>query len=72
MNLPDTFAGGTFDLPPVVAKLVRLAENTDSEPERKNAKEQLLKRGYFLDRAGVLWPKDGVPDFAKEVTDATT
>lgn len=64
MDLPETFAGGMFGLSPVVAKLVRLAESNSPE-EAKIAREKLLEKGYFLDRAGVLWDKDNVPDFAK-------
>ncbi len=71
MTLPDDYAGGMFNVPLRVAKLVRLADSTDSEPERQNAREQINKRGYFLDRASVLWEKNKVPKFAqdKETTD---
>jgi hypothetical protein len=66
INLPETYACGMFDLPPVVAKLARLADGTDNTPERDSAKQQLKKRGYFLDRVGILWPAGQVPDFARD------
>lgn len=64
MSLPDTFAGGTFNLPLKVAKIVRLAES--SEAERGACNEKLKKYGYFVDRAGICWELDKVPDFAKD------
>lgn len=64
MNLPDTFAGGTFNLPLKVAKIVRLGQS--SEVERQAANVQLAKHGYFLDRVGILWPLDKVPELAKD------
>jgi len=64
VTLPDTFAGGTFNLPPKVAKIVRLAE--ESEAERKACNEKLKKYGYFVDRVGVCWPLDKVPEFAED------
>lgn len=66
-NLPETFAGGTFGLPLVVARLVRMADS-NSPTEAAIAKSKLLSKGYFLDRIGVLWDKDKVPDFAKDET----
>ena len=66
MNIPDTFAGGTFNLPLKVAKIVRLAEGTQSTAERESAIRKLWSFDYFLDRAGVLWEKDKVPEFAKD------
>lgn len=64
MNLPDTFAGGMFDLPLKVAKIVRVGSN--SEPERAAANRALNKYGYFLDRVGILWLTNTVPSFAKD------
>jgi len=64
MSLPDTFAGGRFDLPIKVAKIVRLAEG--SEPERANANRILKKYGYFVDRAGICWDVDHIPEKARD------
>lgn len=66
INPPDTFAGGQFDLPLRVANLVRLATSTTYEAERQSAKKKLLDLGYFLDRAGIVWGKDEVPEYAKD------
>lgn len=63
-NLPDTFAGGVFNLPIKIAKVVRQASGSDGE--RQSANTYLEKFNYFLDRAGVLWDLDKVPDFAKD------
>lgn len=57
MTLPDTFACGQFNLPIQVAKLARLADDTKG-PERMAAQRQLWKRGYFLDRVGIIWTLD--------------
>lgn len=65
MNLPETFAGGQFNLPLKVAKLVRLAEST-SVHERDAAIRKLWGFGYFLDRIGIVWSKDSVPELAKD------
>lgn len=65
-NLPDTFAGGTFGLPLKVAKIVRLAEN--SEAERPNANRKLKPYGYFVDRVGICWEIDKTPERAKDKT----
>lgn len=62
-SLPDTFAGGQFNLPLKVAKLVRLAE-TDNEHERDSVRRKIWGFGYFLDKAGIIWGKDKVPEFA--------
>lgn len=64
MNLPDTFAGGRFNLPLKIAKIVRLAEN--SEAERANCNRILAKHGYFVDRAGICWDIDKVPAKARD------
>lgn len=65
MNLPETFAGGRFNLPLKVAKIVRLAEN--SEAERANCNRKLKKYGYFVDRVGVVWTIDEIPEYAKDI-----
>ncbi|NQX14251.1 hypothetical protein HQQ80_21700 [Microbacteriaceae bacterium VKM Ac-2855] len=65
-NLPDTFAGGHFNLPLVVAKLVRLADGTHSEHERDAARRRIWSKGYFLDRAEVIWDKGRVPKIAED------
>lgn len=64
MNLPETFAGGRFGLPLKAAKIVRLAES--SPAERPVCNEKLKKYGYFVDRAGVCWDIDKVPEIAKD------
>lgn len=64
MNLPDNFAGGTFGLPLKIAKIVRLAEG--SEAERVACNEKLKKYGYFVDRIGICWDLDKVPDYVKD------
>ena len=66
MNLPETFAGGTFGLPLKVAKLVRLAEGTDSQSERIAVITKLWDMGYFLDRVNIIWEKSSVPDLSKD------
>jgi hypothetical protein len=66
MNLPDTFAGGAFNLSLKVAKMVRLAESTDSVDERTAAINKIWGFNYFLDRANIIWDKDKVPEFAKD------
>lgn len=64
MNLPDTYAAGTFNLPLKVAKIARVGCN--SEGERQAANRALNNLGYFLDRAGIIWEKDKVPEYAKD------
>ena len=64
-NLPDTFAGGRFGLPMVIAKMVRLADRTE-EPERTAVIHKLWSKGYFLDKAGVVWDKDNVPSYVRQ------
>lgn len=65
-NLPDTFAGGTFNLPLKVAKLVRLADSTHSEHERESIVRKLWGMGYFLDKVGVIWDKNNVGTAARK------
>lgn len=64
MKVPDTFAGGQFNLPLKVAKIVRQASG--SEGERKAANSILKSKGYFVDRVGVVWDVNNVPSFAEE------
>lgn len=64
MTLPDTFAGGTFNLPLKVAKIVRLAES--SEAERPNCIQRLWKMGYFLDYIDIIWEKDKIPEIVRK------
>lgn len=65
LNLPDTYAGGNFGLPLKVAKLVRLADGTHSHPEKQSVIGKLWSMGWFLDKAGIIWPKDDVPQYVQ-------
>lgn len=65
IELPETFSGGMFNLPIKVAKVVRTASG--SEGERQAANTYLKGQGYFLDRAGIIWELDKVPEFAKDI-----
>lgn len=65
MTLPDTFAGGSFNLPLKVAKLVRLAESTNAKPERESIINKLWDMGYFLDKVDIIWDKDNVPEIVR-------
>lgn len=67
MTLPDTYAGGRFNLPIRVAKLVRKAESTTAT-ERQAIIDRLWKIGYFLDFVDILWDRDAVP-FIVRITD---
>lgn len=64
-NLPDTFAGGQFNLPLQIAKLVRLADSTN-EHERFAVIKKLWDKGYFLDMAGIIWDKNRVPEIVRK------
>lgn len=64
MNLPETFAGGRFDLPLKVAKIVRLADS--SEAERPNANRKLEQCGLFVDRLGIVWSLKSIPTYARD------
>lgn len=64
-SLPDTFAGGRFNLPLKAAKIVRLAES-GNDNERAVCNTKLEPHGYFVDRVGICWPLNNVPDFAKD------
>lgn len=70
MQMPDTFAGGQFNLPLRAAKIVRLAAS--SEVERPNANDKLKKYNLWVDRVGIVWDADKIPEFAKDNAEATS
>lgn len=63
--LPETFAGGTFNLPLKVAKVVRLFDSTTYEGEKLSIRKKLYTMGYFLDKIGIIWDKENIPEYIK-------
>lgn len=56
---------GVFGLPPQVMKIANHADRTSGH-EREAARRQLWKRGWFLDRVGIIWERDKVPEMARD------
>lgn len=65
-SLPDTYAGGQFNLPLKVAKLVRLIEGTENIHEKLAGRIKLADFGWCLDEQGILWDLDKIPKFVKQ------
>jgi hypothetical protein len=60
----SSLCGGRFDLPEKAIKLVNKAESTNHN-ERIAIIDKLWSWGYFLDKVGIVWDRNQVPEIAR-------